>query len=105
MTTLSNNAKRLLGILTTSYAQADGTIALPPLPELQTRMDGLHKTPLVSCLRRLIDGNLIKLGSAEAIKPDSTNLKERLLQEVEEAPEEVVEQALKYLQFLKTQQQ
>lgn len=56
---LSNNAKKLLEVLKT-YAKKDGTIALPPFAELQQRMDGLHKAPLVSCFRRLIEhGHII----------------------------------------------
>lgn len=105
MMTLSSNAKKLLGILTTSYVQTDGTIALPPLTELQVRMDGLHKTPLVSCLRRLVDGNLIKLSDGKKDKATQNDIKERLLQELEETPEPLLVEALHYLQFLKAQQQ
>ena len=56
---LSDNAKKLLEVLKT-YAKKDGTIALPPFAELQQRMDGLHKVPLMCCFRKLVErGHII----------------------------------------------
>lgn len=55
---LSDNASRLLVVLL-SHARPDGTIALPALPELQEQMGGLAKAPLISCLRRLQERQLI----------------------------------------------
>ena len=58
---ISPNAQKLLNLLKGCYARPDGSIALPPLSELQQRMDGLAKAPLVSCLRRLLEHQLIEV--------------------------------------------
>jgi hypothetical protein len=50
---LSQNAQKLLEVLK-SYVRDDRLI-LPPLAELQAKMDGLHPVVIRSCLQRLIE--------------------------------------------------